>query len=490
MPRRVRAVAGCLAAVVPLTACSAAEGAPTPPIATPTAVRGQAPADAHESPLSTDRARQSLGPVVSGGSVAPYNYVPSVLLDGGQYRVWWCSQVPGGGVSGDDVLTSEAPALKGPFPDGAPVFGGSGGGFDAVHTCDPSVIRVDGTYYLYYTGAAGDAPYGNAIGVATSPDGLHWQRAAANPIVTPSKDVLRPGNTYGAGQPSVLHLDGWFYLMFTDTTGAAANDVGSGQFVLRSPDPTFATGTQALTPNGFVPVSGTNAKRSLSVADAFSADWMWVDALNAFAIAHEVERGTAISFWDKDFTTHPYADVVVAGKWNEGPGLVRRVDGHAPVSPDDPCQRVPVDLLRATRDGGGGPTDISSFGLDLTGVGGCRTPATAAGIAMPAPDRTVEMVVDGKLVRIERRSVAEQLALRVLDKPVPGVDSLPVAATIRAGAEVLHAPDRPYAFVAGGALWPAGPPAVEADSAHVTEVSDAEWDARPKGGDLSAFRGN
>jgi hypothetical protein len=484
----LRAIATCLAAVVALTACSAAEGTPRPAI---TAARVPASANAGEVSLGTDRARQSLGTVVSGGPVAPYNYAPSVLLDGGRYRVWWCSQLPGGGVSGDDVLTSAAPELKGPFPDGVSVFGGSGGGFDAVHTCDPSVIRVNGTYYLYYTGAAADVPYGNSIGVATSPDGVHWQRSAANPIVPPSMDVQRPGFTYGAGQESVLHLDGWFYMMFTDTSGAAANAAGAGQFVLRSPDPTFVSGTQALTPKGFVPVAGTKSKRSSSVAEAFSADWMWIDALNVFAVAHEVEQGTVISFWDKDFTTNPYQDVVVPGKWKEGPGLVRRVDGHAPPSADDPCGRVPIDLLRATRDNGrGGPTDIATFGLDLTGVGGCRTPETMAGIAMPAPDRTVEMVVDGKLVRIERRSVAEQLALRVLDKPVPGVDSLPLAATIKAGAEVLHAPDRPYAFVVGGALWPAGPPAVEADSAHVTEVSDAEWDARPKGGDLSAFRGN
>jgi hypothetical protein len=31
---------------------------------------------------------------------------------------------------------------------------------------------------------------------------------------------------------------------------------------------------------------------------------------------------------------------------------------------------------------------------------------------------------------------------------------------------------------------------VQADSVPVTEVSDADWDSRPKGGDLSAFRGN
>jgi hypothetical protein len=450
------------------------------------------PADAAEAPLATSDPLPAGGTLVSGGPNAPYNYAPTAMLDRGQYRIWWCSQIPGVEVPGDDVLTSSAPALAGPYPDGVPVLhgSGSGGGFDALHTCDPSVIRVNGIYYLYYTGAADSTPYGNFIGLAVSPDGMHWQRAGVNPIVPPSMDVRR-GNTYGAGQPSVLRLDGMFYLMFTDTTGAAANSAGAGQFVLRSPDPTFASGTEALTPNGFQPVASTRSPRSLSVANAYSADWMWVDALNAFALAHEVDgKGTVISFWDKDFTTHPYQDLVLGGAWREGPGLVRRVDGHAPPAADDPCGQVPIDVVRATRDDGAGPTGLGLFGLDVVRADGCRAPSTTTGVAMPAPDRTTEILVDGKLIRIERRSVAAQIALRVLDKPVPGVDSLPVAATIRAGAEVLHAPDRPYAFVAGGALWPAGPPAVEADSAHVTEVSDAEWDARPKGGDLSAFRGN
>ena len=320
---------------------------------------------------------------------------------------------------------------------------------------------------------------------------MHWQRFSPNPIVTPAMDVRRPGNAYGVGQPSVLHLDGWFYLMFTDTSGAAADAVGGGQFVLRSPDGTFAAGTQALTPTGFQPVDAAKARRSLSVADAFSADWMWVDALNAFAIAYEVDgKGTVISFWDKDFTKHPYQDVVLGGQWKEGPGLVRRIDGHAPDSADDPCGRVPIDLLRATGDNGAGPTAINRFGLDLVGVGGCRDLATLTGVAMPAPDRTMEMVVDGALVRIERRSVAAQVAVRVLDKPVPGVDAAPVVATIKAGAEVLHAADRPYAFLIDGMVWPVGAPAVAADSAHVTEVSDADWDSHSRGGDLSVFRGN
>src|SRR5699024_12100015 len=96
------------------------------------------------------------------------------------------------------------------------------GEFDAVHTCDPSVIEVGGTYYMYYTGAEGKSTHGNAIGLVTSDDGVHWTRERTDSaIVTPAHDEHRDNN-YGAGQPAAVVLDGWFYLMFTDTTGADA----------------------------------------------------------------------------------------------------------------------------------------------------------------------------------------------------------------------------------------------------------------------------
>jgi hypothetical protein len=495
MPRPIRAMAstiGALAMAAALAACGSAEGITPPSTTTPTAVQKRAdqpPADAAEAALRTDRPRQGAGTLVSGGPAAPYNYGPTAMFDGGRYRIWWCSQLPDVGVPGDDILTSSAPSLTSPFPEGTAVLHGSGEGFDAEHTCDPSVIRVNGVYYMYYTGAASDGALVNSIGLAVSGDGVTWQRRPT-PIVPASMDKLRP-NTYGVGQPSALYLDGWFYLMFTDTTGLAANTAGAAQFVLRSPDPAFAGAVQALTPSGFRDVAGTKATRSLSVANAFSADWMWVDAMNAFAIAHEVDgKGTVISFWDKDFTAHPDQDVVVGGPWREGPGLVRRADGHAPASAENPCGRVPLDVVRATGDAGHGPTDLRLFGVDIANADGCRTLATADGVAMPSPDRMIVMVFGDRLVKIERRSVSAQFAVKVLDKAVPGLDSLPVVALIKAGVPAVHAPNRPYAFLLDGKLWPVGSSAVQANSSPVTETTDADWDARPKGGDLSAFRGN
>jgi hypothetical protein len=64
--------------------------------------------------------------------------------------------------------------------DAAAIFTIGSGGFDTT-MIQPSWTRVNGTYYLYYLGT-NVANY--AVGLATSPDGVTWTRAAGNPIFT------------------------------------------------------------------------------------------------------------------------------------------------------------------------------------------------------------------------------------------------------------------------------------------------------------------
>jgi hypothetical protein len=446
--------------------------------------------------LTSGDPRQSGGVIAAGGADAVYNYGPSVMLDRGQTRMWWCSQYGGAGPAGDDILYAQAQSIDGPFtaPGGgipAAVFSGAPGQFDGMHTCDPSVLRVGSTYYLYYTGAAGDHALGNAVGLATSTDGVHWTRAAnGRPILGPSHDVHR-ANVYGAGQPSAVYLDGWFYLMFTDTTGRAAGWNGAGQFVLRSPDPAFGGGVQALDVGGFVPVMSTAAPRGRSIVDGFSADLMWVGALDAFVVAHETDAGTSLTFWTADFTENPFQPVVIPGPWKEGPGLVRRADGHAPLSSADPCDRVPFDVVRATVIGSAAaPTGLRHYGLDLLDSRSCANPARVAatfdGVTMPSPERTMDLVRDGKRVRVDRRAVAATLAGELLDKAPLAVGALPVAARLRSGAEAVQAPGRGFALILDDRrLWRVPDLGVVAGNASTARpVTAAQWDGYPRGASL------
>jgi hypothetical protein len=448
--------------------------------------------------LATDADRHSEGVVASGGHSAPYNYAPSVLQVGGRYRMWWCSQLPGTPRPGDQILYADSASPNGPFaaPSGAPgqqVFGNSPSGFDRLHTCDPSVIDVDGVYYLYYTGTGDPAGNANAIGLATSPDGIHWARANGGAPVVGAAGDKHGSNAYGAGQPSALYLDGWFYLMFTDTTGRAADTDGTGQFVLRSKDPVFRTGVQTLGTSGFAPVASATSVRERSISDTTTSDWMWVDALDAFAIASDTDAGTVISFWDADFDYHPYSSVTIPGAQREGPGLIRRADGHAVVSTTDPCGRVPLDVVRATVEGAG-PNGLAHFGLDVDGVSGCRDRATTlallTGFVVPSPDRTVDLVLGDRLLEVERRSVAVALGVGVLDRPPAVIATLPVVARLKAGAQAVSSPGHPLGMLLdGGRLWVIGDPAVAAlNSSPVTTVSAAQWAGYPLGADLTALR--
>lgn len=448
--------------------------------------------------LTTANARQH-NKIADGGQAAPYNYAPSLMADGGRTKMWWCSQLPGAGPAGDDVLYATSDKLNGPFkgPSGKPadaVFSGSGTDFDAVHTCDPSVVRVNGTYYLYYTGSSGDRVHGNSIGVATSEDGVHWNRGnGGNPVVWPSMGQSRD-NTYGVGQPSILHRDGLFYLMYTDTSNGSAGWNGAGQFVIRSADPTFSTGVQALSDKGFVDSDSIKPGDAKSIVDAFSADWMYSDALQAFVVAHETAKGTALTFYDNELRGHPYRQVTIPGPWKEGPGLVRTPSGHAPASEAAPCSRVPLDVVRATA-GGKAPTDLSTFGADAIGVRGCRTSEQALGLldghGVVSPQRTVDIPVGGGVLRVDSRSVATALTSTIIDEQIPALAKAPVLARLGRDATAVRTANGPVGMrLSDGKLWIVGDPRVaQLNGTPVRTVSQQEWDSYPRGVDLSRLRG-
>lgn len=128
-------------------------------------------------------------------------YAPDVLLDNGVYRMWFGGQGKDGHdriqlAESHDGLTWQA---RGVVLDNG----------DANHVNDPSVVKVGGKYFMYYTRAASDVV--DEIALATSADGVRW---------TPGGVVLSPtsaGNwdSLLVGRPSVVVEDG-IYRMWYD----------------------------------------------------------------------------------------------------------------------------------------------------------------------------------------------------------------------------------------------------------------------------------
>jgi len=82
----------------------------------------------------------------------------------------------------------------------------------------PSVVKVGSTYHMYYTGMdlAGSKNAVSSIGHATSPDGIHWTKDPANPVLTGHGDKSKWGFK-GAGEPGVVYDNrtGTFFLYYT-----------------------------------------------------------------------------------------------------------------------------------------------------------------------------------------------------------------------------------------------------------------------------------
>ncbi|MBI2627970.1 MAG: peptidoglycan-binding protein [Candidatus Niyogibacteria bacterium] len=145
-----------------------------------------------------------------------YDYGPSIINDGGVYRMYWCSARVGGGdsvwyaQSSDGINWSNLRIVLNPTLNSEETDFESNG-----HICDPSVIKFNGSYYLYYT-AASLSGVNNEIFLARSSDGINWTKYPSNSAPQAViKNTTRSGK-YGIGQSAVFFLNGKFYHYFTD----------------------------------------------------------------------------------------------------------------------------------------------------------------------------------------------------------------------------------------------------------------------------------
>lgn len=428
-----------------------------------------------------------------------YDYAPSVMADG-PYRMWWCSQLSGGTVPGDDILYAESTSPGGPFraPGGGQpwrVFDGTTNGWDQ-HTCDPSVVRVDGTYYMYYGGSRDGSPDLTQIGVATSTNGIQWHRLnQGQPIIRPAFEVDR-ANRYGAGQPSVVHLDGLFHLLFTDTTASGALDNGAGQFAWRSADPTFQSGVDVFTATGWQPRT-TDNDRSFSVLNGFSVDWQYSDVLRAFIVASNGPNstGSVLEFLDRDdLRVHPHPNGLLPGTYTEGPALISKPDKHAAVTSHGECGRIPVDVIQSTANEP--PHTLGHFGFDLlTGrtcgqLANSQVAAVFNGYGIESPGLPATYITGGQRLQIQQLGVYTALTGNRVNVSSQTFHQIPYGASLHTGAPAITAAGRPAGYVLDdGRLWPvADNRLITANGSSTSTVSVGRYDSYPKGPTLRPAR--
>jgi predicted GH43/DUF377 family glycosyl hydrolase len=121
--------------------------------------------------------------------------------------------------------------------DSAPLL--APGGWDSVDVLNPSVVRRDNVYYNFYSGFDGKTWH---TGLATSPDGEHWQKQGK--IVSPQPGAWE--GSYIAANGSALVERGQF-LYWYQAGPEATPEIGlarsaDGKAWRKEPDPVLRTG--------------------------------------------------------------------------------------------------------------------------------------------------------------------------------------------------------------------------------------------------------
>jgi hypothetical protein len=118
------------------------------------------------------------------------------------YFYTWNNDGPG------EIGRATAPDAQGEWTvDPEPVLT-SGDDWDAVGVIAPQVLKTEDGYLMYYSG--GSAEMRSSIGLATSDDGISWEKSEANPILEPSE--AWEGNT--VHQPRVVETEDGYLMAY------------------------------------------------------------------------------------------------------------------------------------------------------------------------------------------------------------------------------------------------------------------------------------
>jgi hypothetical protein len=164
---------------------------------------------------------------------------PSVLKDGDTYKMWYMG---GNELEGDSIGYADSPDGVNWFsPSTDPLISvGSQNEWDGFGVTAPFVMKTSIGFQMWYVGRS--ALDKKAIGIATSSDGLTWQKYTGNPILDSSS-----GSDDTFGFPSILQEDSNSYKMWYSEGGRIWLATSSDSFTWTKygSDPVLSSG-----PNG------------------------------------------------------------------------------------------------------------------------------------------------------------------------------------------------------------------------------------------------
>jgi predicted GH43/DUF377 family glycosyl hydrolase len=171
---------------------------------------------------------------------------PSVVKDGGIYKMWYSGQMRPYREDGRSVIgyAESSDGIHWDRARNAPVLE-PGGGWEANAIMCPDVMfdREEGVYKMWYSAGSNHEP--DAIGYATSPDGLHWAKHRGNPIMT--NKPRRPWEQLKVCACNVVKHRGAYYMFYIGhmheeraSIGIAKSHDGYGGWVEHPQNPVIA----------------------------------------------------------------------------------------------------------------------------------------------------------------------------------------------------------------------------------------------------------
>jgi predicted GH43/DUF377 family glycosyl hydrolase len=107
--------------------------------------------------------------------------------------------------------------------DGCVMDKGAAGKFDDQHVVYPAVIKEDGTYYMWYSGAKSGSGY-SGIGLATSTDRINWTRQnSGNAVFEKSANAWENEYVY---QADVKKIGDKYWMVYTGVNGSDVRRLG------------------------------------------------------------------------------------------------------------------------------------------------------------------------------------------------------------------------------------------------------------------------
>jgi predicted GH43/DUF377 family glycosyl hydrolase len=122
-----------------------------------------------------------FNPGASGAWDDQWVFGPSVILDGSTYKMWYTSYSAASTSKKIGYATSPDGLTWTKYGTAAVLYPGATGQWDAKGVFYPTVIKDGGTYKMWYTGV--NASSIGQVGYATSPDGIVWTKSANNPVL-------------------------------------------------------------------------------------------------------------------------------------------------------------------------------------------------------------------------------------------------------------------------------------------------------------------